>query len=344
MNRYRGLGILGVLLLVLMLGSSFAFAQAFNVAVYFPGVLGGNPLEPAITSGVERVEQNFEAVNVKVIEGGAPSDWESGITTLAATGAWDLIITFTDGMPQILATVSQQFPEQKFALLDSSAPDLESVYSLVYSDEALGFLGGAFAGLVATSEELNADSANPAIGILAGTPYPAMDNKIFPGYKAGAHYVDPAVDVRFAAVGSWNDPTKARDLGLNMFDRGIAIIFSITGGGDSGIQKAAEEAGRYVIAVNTNQNSLAPGVILTSVLKRIDNSIVDVVGRALAGELPYGSVEAAGIEQGAIGLAQDSLYEENVPSAIRAKLDEIVQAIASGDIDLDKRIQAERGN
>ena len=130
-------------LLVLALGSALA-QDAFDIAVHFPGELGGNPLELPIAAGVERVDADFDNVNIRIIEGGPASDWESSIIALAATGQYELIITFTDGMPQILETVSVLFPDQKFALLDSQAPELANVYSLVYSDEALGFLGGAF--------------------------------------------------------------------------------------------------------------------------------------------------------------------------------------------------------
>lgn len=344
MARITRLGLLALLLLPLALGSALAQSKPFNVAVYFPGTLGGNPLEPPINAGVKHVQAAFPNVTAKVIEGGAASDWESGIMALAASHKYQLIITFTDGMPQILKTVSTLFPNQKYALLDSSAPDLKNVYSVVYSDEALGFLGGALAGLVATDPQLSSDVSSPTIGLLAGTPYPAMDNKIHPGFAAGAHYVDPSIKVLYAAVGSWNDPNKAHDLALNMFDRNASIIMPITGGGDTGVYRAATERKRYALGVNTDQNSLQPGVILGSVLKRIDISIYDVVKAAVAGNLAYGTVHTAGIEDGAISIADDALYQQYVPAAIRDKLSQIAKDIASGKLDMAARIHAELGH
>ena len=169
------------------------------------------------------------------------------------------------------------------------------------------------------------------IGLLAGTPYPAMDEKIHPGYQAGAHHVDPDVEVLFAAVGDWNNPNRARDLALNMFNRGATAIMSITGGGDSGVHRAAAETDAYAVAVNTNQNALQPGVILASVLKRLDNSIYSVVERAMAGGLPYGTVETAGVAEGAISLAEDELYAEHVPAEVRERMTAIVAGMRDGD-------------
>ncbi len=327
-------------LLALTLGSALA-QDAFDVAVHFPGELGGNPLEPPITAGVERVDAEFDNVTIRVVEGGDASNWESSIVALAATGQYELIITFTDGMPQILGTVSAMFPNQKFALLDSQAPGLANVYSLVYSDEALGFLGGAFAGLLASHDATSRNTGQPTIGLLAGTPYPAMDEKILPGYEAGAHYVNPDVEVMFAAIGDWNNPNRARDLALNMYNRGATAIMSITGGGDPGVHRAAAESGAYAVAVNTNQNAQQPGVILASVLKRLDNSIYSAVERAIAGELPYGTTETAGVREGAISLAEDALYEEHVPAEIRERMSEVVSGIESGSIDYLSLLQAE---
>ncbi len=322
-----------VLLLPLVLAFAWAQGDAFEVAVFFPGRLGGNPIEPPITAGVERVREAFPNVAVRVLEGGAASDWESGAMALAASGRFELIVTFTEGMPQIVREVSQYFPGQKWAVLDAAAPDQPNVYSLVYSDEALGFLGGAVAGLLAGADGSSRDLANPTIGLLAGTPYPAMDTKIHPGFAAGARYVTEGATVLYAVVGDWNDPSRARDLALGMFNRGATAVMAVTGGGDGGVYRAAGESGGYAVGVNTNQNGDAPGVILASVLKRLDNSIYAVVERTMAGELPYGTVERAGVKEGAISLAEDALYEQYVPEALRARLSEIQAGMASGAID-----------
>jgi simple sugar transport system substrate-binding protein/basic membrane protein A len=320
-------------LLVFTLGFAGAQAESFDVALFFPGDLGGNPIEPPITAGVNRVREAFPNVTVRVVEGGAASDWETGATALAASGKYELIITFTDGMPQIIESISKLFPNQKWAMLDSSAPGQPNVYSIVYSDEALGFLGGAVAGLLATNEAMSRDLASPSVGLLAGTPYPQMDNSIHPGFAAGAKYGAGDVEVLYAVVGSWNDPNRARDLALNMFNRGATVVMSVTGGGDSGVYRAAKETGGYAVGVNTNQNGDQPGVILASVLKRLDNSIYSVVERAMAGELPYGTVDTAGVKEGAISLADDDYYRLYVPASVRERLSEIQAGMASGEVD-----------
>ena len=326
---------------LLLTAGAQAQEGTFDVALYYPGDLGSNPVEPPITAGVQMVREAFDDVTVRVIEGGAVADWEAGVIALAATGQYELIISFTDGLPQILETVAPLFPEQRWALLDASAPGVESVYSLVYSDEALGFLGGAVAVLLAANEESSRDVEQPTVGLLAGTPYPAMDEKIRPGYRAGARFVEPAVQVLYAAVGDWYNPNRARDLALNMFNRGATAVMSITGGGDSGAHRAAEESGGYAIAGNTTQNAERPGGRIASVLKRLDVSIYDVVERARAGELPYGTVETVGVEQGAITVADDEHHREHVPEALRERIAEIEEAMRSGEIDYLDLVQQE---
>ena len=332
---------ISVLITLIIVFCSFGTAQdEFDIALFFPGELGGvNPIEPPIREGMERVSEEFENVTLRLVEGGPASNWESTLMALVASGQYELIITFTDGMPQVIENINALFPEQRYVLLDSAAPELENVYSVVYSDEELGFLAGVVAGLLAADEETSRDVAEPTVGLLAGTSYPQMDLRIHPGFEAGAAFVAPEAQALYAVVGDWNNPNRARDLALNMFSRGATALLAVTGGGDAGIHRAAAESDGYVIAVNTNQNDLQPGVIVASVLKRLDNTIFNVVETALAGELPYGTVETAGIASDAISVAQDEHYEEHVPQAVREEVARIEEAVRAGEIDVTQLVE-----
>lgn len=321
-----------VALLCMALASGNAFA--YNVAVMFPGTLGGNPLASAIEAGVDAANK-LPNVTARLIESPVTARWESDLTTLAATGMYDLIVTFTSGMAPLVPNVASQFPNQKFALLDAEAPAiLSNVVSLVYSDRELGFLAGVLAGLVAQEPSLGG-SAGTSIGLISGDSYPNMDFHIKPGYIAGARYVNPGVQVRYAVVGNWADPITANELAQNMYSAGANVIFAVAGGGGSGIFNAARAAGKYAIGVNTNQNAEAPGIILGSILKRIDNSVVAVIERAANGQLTYGSVEFLGMREGAIDVARDELYEQHVPAAIRQRVEQVIAEVAAGSIDVE---------
>ena len=196
------------LVVMLCLTLVSAAAAAYNVAVLFPGSLGGNPLAAGIEAGVERANR-LPNVSVRLIESPVTSRWEQDLTTLAATGTYDLVVTFTSGMAPIVPKVASQFPNQKFALLDSEVTGiLNNVVSLVYSDRELGFLAGVFAGLVAQEASLGGGSGT-SVGLISGDTYPQMDFHIKPGFIAGVHFVNPRAQVRYAVIGNWADPITA---------------------------------------------------------------------------------------------------------------------------------------
>jgi len=231
--------------------------------------------------------------------------------------------------------VASQFPNQKFALLDAEVEAiLGNVVSVVYSDMELGFLAGVLAGLIAQSPELGG-SSRASVGLISGDTYPNMDYQIKPGFIAGARYVNPGVQTRYAVVGDWADPITANELAQNMYSTGTAVIFAVAGGGGSGIFNAARAAGKYAIGVNTNQNPEAPGVVLGSILKRIDNSVTAVIEQAAAGRLPYGTVEYLGLAAGAIDIARDELYERHVPASVRERVEEVIQQARAGLLDIE---------
>src|SRR5690625_350457 len=335
----RRIGLMLLLAFAITLSSVGAAQDEFDVALFFPGELGGvNPIEPPIREGMERVADSFDNVSLRLVEGGPASDWESTTMALVAAERYELIITVTDGMPQIIENINALFPEQQYVLLDSPAPGSENVYSVIYSDEELGFLAGVVAGLLVTHEETSRSLDSPAVGLLAGTSYPQMDERIRPGFVAGLSHVAPEAQALYAVVGDWNNPNRARDLALNMFGRGATALLAVTGGGDAGIHRAAAESDGYVIAVNTNQNALQPGVIVASVLKRLDNSIYSVVEQLVAGELPFGTVATAGIAEGAISVAQD---EEHVPTEVLDRVADVEQAVRTGEIDVNALVSSE---
>lgn len=327
-----------VLAALVMFGSVAASAN-FNVAVMFPGTLGGNPLAAGIEEGVRKANA-LPDVNVRLIESPQTARWESDLRTLAATGQYDLIVTFTSGMSPIIPRVAAQFPRQHFALIDHEVQGVRTAASVMYSDMELGFLAGVFAALVADDPALG--GGGKAVGLISGDTYPQMDDFILPGFRAGVRYVNPDIPVRYAVVGNWADPSTANELAQNMYAANTAIIFAVAGGGNSGVFSAARQAGAYAIGVNTNQNPEAPGTVLASVLKYIDNAVVAVIEQAAAGRLAYGSIEEQGIAQGAIDVARDELYETHVPASVRQRLDEIIAAVRAGEIDIAALAAAQR--
>lgn len=306
---------------------------SYDVALLITGEIGGNPIYEMMVDGAKRASRDF-GFNLKVVEGGYnPAKWEPSLIALASTGSYDLIVTFTEGMPKSVEKAAKMFPKQKFALIDGIAPLSENVYSLGFKDEEMAYLAGYFAGLITTS---NLPGANRElkVGLISGDIYPAMIDRMKPAYEKGAKSVNQAIEVLFSVAGSWSDPGKGSELAQLQFSQGADIIFLVAGGTGIGAIQKARELKKYVIGVDSNIISIAPGVILACVLKRADDAIYSVLKRAYEGKLPFGNYERWGIEENVIDFTLDENYfTQFVSENIAEKMRQIFNSLKNGEID-----------
>lgn len=309
-----------IFLLLLLLISAALAASKFSVGILITGEIGGNAIYELVQKGA--LGMASEEIEIKIVEGGYnQSKWESMLVSLAALGKYDLLMTFTEGMPASVMRVAQMFPNQKFALLDGIIEEpLPNTYSAAFRDNEMTFLAGIFAGLV-TSSDLSGANEENVVGLIAGDTYPAMTNIMRPYFELGVATVNPSAKVLFGVVGSWSDPSRGRELAAKQFDAGADIILSIAGGSGVGVIEEASVRGRYVITVDSNLIPLNPKVILASFLKHIDRLVSETIAKAKAGELLFGSSERVGIAEGMIDYTHDDPYFlSNVPAEIRAEL------------------------
>lgn len=304
----------------------------YSVALLITGEVGGNAIYEMMVDGAMRASREL-GFDVKVVEGGYNSaKWEPLLISLASTKSYDLIVTFTEGMPKSVEKAARMFPQQKFALIDGIALNLPNVYSLGFKDEEMAYLAGYFAGLV-TKSSLPGANTELKVGMIAGDIYPAMTEKMKPAYQNGAKNVDEKIEVLFSVAGSWADPNKGAELAQMQFSQGVDVIFLVAGGTGMGAIQKAKEYGRYVIGVDSNIIHLSEGVILACALKKADVAIYDVLKRAYQGKLPFGHSERWGIKEGVIGFTfDDPSYLQNVPQQIREKMLDIFEQLKQGKI------------
>lgn len=320
-----------VLFGVVIFAASLSFG--YSAALMIPGEVGGNPIYEMMVSGAEAAASET-GMQLKVVEGGYnPAKWEPNLLSLAATRKYDIVVTFTEGMPRSVEKIAKMFPKQKFALLDGIVyHKLSNVYSLGFKDEEMCYLAGYFAGLV-TRSNMSCANSDLKIGLLAGDIYPAMTDRMKPAYENGAKAVDPDIRVVFSSAGTWADPNKGKDLAQAQFEEGVDIIFTIAGGtGVGAIQKAAEMH-KYIIGVDSNIIHFAPGTILACALKHADLAIKEVLVRAYKGKLPFGTWERWGIREGVVDFTfNDPNYIKFVPKDIREKMLTVFKDIKDGKI------------
>ncbi len=305
---------------------------SYSVALMITGEVGGNPIYEMMRDGAVRISEE-KGIELKIVEGGYNSSkWEQNLIALASIGKYDLIITFTEGMPSSVEKAAKMFPNQKFALIDGIAKADKNVFSLGFKDEEMTYIAGYLAGMVTVSNMENANSQKK-IGLVAGDIYPAMTDRMLPAYRNGARMADENVQVDFSVAGSWGDPNKGRELAISLFDSGVDVVLSISGGTGVGIIEAAKNKGKYYIGVDSNVISYAPGTILACTLKKADNAIYDVISRAYDGSLIFGNAERWGIAQGVIDFTfEDTDFIKYVPEDIRNSVRDVFERLKTGEI------------
>ena len=223
-----------------------------------------------------------------------------------------------------LDKVAPEFPETRFAIIDAVV-DQPNVQSIVFREHEGSFVVGILAAMAAEGG---------MIGFVGGMDVPLI-RRFACGYVLGARHANPDIRVFQNMTGTtgaaWNDPVKGAELAKSQFDRGAEVVFQAAGSTGLGVLQAAADAGRLGIGVDSNQNHLHPGNMLTSMLKRVDVAAYEVFDTAHRDAWESG-VRVLGLEENGIGWALDEHNEALITPAMRAAADEAVRQIVAGEI------------
>lgn len=309
--------------------------DVLSVGYYVNATLGDKSFFDSAQRGIEQAEEEL-GYEIKTIEGGTnQADWAAGLESMVASKQYDIILAGTSQMTEIVTDVARRYPDQNFIFFDNAIEDLPNVYSMIYSQSEGSFLAGAFAGLVTTSTELESANEDKMIGFVGGMDIPIV-NDFKAGYEQGAKYIDPEIEVVSSFIGDFEDAPKAKELALAQYNsQNVDIVFQVAAAAGLGVLEAGSEQGLYTIGVDSNQNSLYPGSVLTSMMKNIDASVFRALEMYKEGTLPFGEVEVLGIEDNGVGLAKDELYEEYVPQSIIDRMVEIEEKVRNGEITVE---------
>jgi simple sugar transport system substrate-binding protein len=307
-----------------------------TIAVFIPGVMAGSAIYEMLATGVQNAAAEMGNAEVRIIEAGFnQADWETKLTSLAAEGTIDLIVSSNPSLPVLAEAVSAKFPAQHFLLFDGEISGNPMIYSLRYNQREQSYMAGYLAALVTLEAEVQNGSVKQ-IGLIAGQEYPAMNGIMLPSYEAGAKAVDPAFEVDFRVVGNWFDAGKAAELAADMIHQGAKVIFCVAGGASEGAVKAAEDAGAKIIWVDTNGYAIRPGTIIGSTILHQDTAAYEKTRLYLEGNLPFGKAEMYGVREGFVDFVQDDpLYISSVSEEVRAKQAAMIESIRSGNLVLN---------
>ena len=291
----------------------------------------------AAWDGVKRAEKELN-VCLYDVEPGNPTSIEPAMRAFAERN-FDLIIGVGFAQGPIMQRVANDYPGIKFAIIDGvifeadGKTPKQNVASLVFREHEGSFLVGMIAA---------AKSKTGVLGFIGGMDI-GLIHRFAKGYEEGAKYANPKVQVLTNYVGvtdgAWNNPGKGKELALNQIEKGADVLFTAAGNSGLGAFDAVEQYGRndmgeankFVIGVDSNQNGVKPGFVLTSMVKRVDNAVFDVVKEVQKGSF-QGGFHVFGLDKEGVAYAMDQFNDPLVPADVRQRVEEAKAKIVSGEI------------
>ncbi len=265
--------------------------------------------------------------SIKYVEAPDANSFEPMLKAFAKKD-YDLIIAIGVSQSDALAKVAPQFPDKKFLIVDAEVK-APNVITALFQEHEGAYLVGAAAAL---------KSKTGVVGFVGGMDIPLI-RRFQMGFEAGVKKVNPKAKVIVNYIGvtgdAWHNPPKAKELAFSQIAAKADVIFHAAGASGAGLFDAVEEKGAqggiYAIGVDSNQNWVKPGKVLTSMLKRVDRVVFDVIADIGAGKFTAGT-RHFGLKDAGIDYAVDEHNASLMDAAMRAKLDAIKAEIVSGKI------------
>jgi basic membrane protein A len=267
-------------------------------------------------------------LQIKVVEAPDDNSYEPALRSFAQKD-FDLIIGIGIAQAEAVKKVAEAFPAKKFAIVDAEVP-APNVKSLLFQEHEGAYLAGALAAMKSKSGKL---------GFIGGMDIPLI-RRFQMGFEAGAKKVNPKAQVVSNYVGvtsqAWNNPPKGKELALAQYEGGADVVFAAAGASGAGMFDAVEERAKagqqkYAIGVDSNQNWVKPGLVLTSMLKRVDVAVHSTVESVHAGKFSPG-VQRFGLQDKGIDLAMDEHNAKLMTPELKSRLEALKKDIVSGKI------------
>lgn len=237
---------------------------------------------------------------------------------------YDLVIGIGFAQTDAIKKVAALFPQTQFAIVDGEIK-ADNVRSLLFEEHEGSFLVGAAAAM---------KSKTGVVGFIGGMDIP-MIRRFQKGFEAGVKYVNPKATVINNYIGvtaeAWNNPAKAKEMALSQIGKKADVIFHAAGASGSGLFDAAAEKKVYAIGVDSNQNWMKPGVVLTSMLKRVDVAVYDTIKDSLNKKFTAGTVRF-GLKNQGVDWALDSNNDKLWAAAEKTKMADIKKQIVAKKI------------
>lgn len=313
---------LSLIMSALFVAASASAADPKLAIVYDAGGKFDKSFNQSAFEGAERFKKETK---ISYLEAQASSDTqaEQMLRNLARKKT-DLIAAVGFSQTQAVQKVAKEFPKVRFVLIDAIAKG-DNVNSIMFKEEEGSYVVGVAAALASKSNK---------VGFVGGMDIPLI-RAFNCGYAQGAKATKPKIETFSNMVGTtaaaWNNPAKGGELARAQFDRGVDVVFAVAGGSGMGTLQTAKEKGKLAIGVDSNQNYIHPGTMLTSMVKRVDLAIYDAFMQQKNGTWKPG-VTYKGLKEGGVDWVVDKDNRKLVTPEMEKRVNEAKANIINGKI------------
>lgn len=298
--------------------------KIFKIAIIFNQTgLGDKSFNDLCYEGMlqaqEKLGIEFDYIHVKNNE-----DYDNAYLNYAKDDRYDLIIGLGEEQEDSIKKIAKEYPKQRFTVIDSklSLPNVSSIYTK-WNEQT--FLNGVLAGLCTTE----AKEENDSVGVILGKNLSYLEEGAI-GFEAGVKYINPNINVIKATVGDFDNPAKAKEIGLLMYKKGVNYIQQLAGQSGFGVFAAAKEMNKYVFGVDANQNIYEPDYIVSTATRYADMIIYNEI-ESLVNDKWVAGTKELGLEDDVIGYEREG-SNVKITSDIIKKVEEIKKLIINGKI------------
>lgn len=333
-SRFKFLGLAGVALLLLAAcgssGGTTPPAKVYKIGLVTDiGGLNDKSFNHLADLGLEKAKTDFK-IQGDVIESHSGDDYVPNLTNFA-TKNYDLVIAVGFLMQTAVGTVSGQFPNIHFAIIDGAGTDANfadlkhpNVQSLFFKEQDAGAMVGALAGLL--EKQGKSKKPNHVISAVGGISIPPVNHYIA-GYKWAATMEDPGIKVLVGYSNDFTDPAKCKSVAQNQISSKADVLFQVAGGCGLGVLQAAGDAGVFSVGVDADQKD-ANSSVIASALKKVDVATYTAIKGVVNGSFQGGALTFSIANEGA-GYAIDNF---SVPADIQTALDDLQAKIKAGTL------------
>ena len=288
------------------------------------GGLNDRGFNQLAAKGLEDAKNEF-GVETRVLESKSDADYIPNLSELAE-GGYDLIISVGFLMTEATAEAAAEFPETKFAIVDSAFdPPIDNAQGLLFKEQETGYLVGYMAGL--TTE-------TGTVSTVGGQKIPPVD-RFIAGFQKGAADSNPEVKVLNAYSQDFVDQAKCKEVALDQISKGSDVVFQVAGGCGLGALDAAKEQNVWGIGVDADQAFLGDH-ILTSALKRVDISVFKTIESVVNGSFEGGGVTTFGLAEDGVGLGETS---PNAPEEAVSETEAQIEKVIAGQVEIPEEVK-----